>query len=110
MLIRTGTTRTPVTLRWSWDHLNSFELDLLAEAIRQDLDLKGSRLAGATLAALVLALFAGFAKYAFTGLTSLYLRYKRNSKASESVRELLMPVSRPCQNGLDDDSARKCGM
>ncbi len=37
-----------------------------------------------------LALFAGFAKYAFTGLTSLYLRYKRNAKASESVRELLM--------------------
>ncbi len=37
-----------------------------------------------------LALFAGFAKYAFTGLTSLYLRYKRNTKASESVRELLM--------------------
>jgi ATP-binding cassette subfamily B protein len=39
-----------------------------------------------------LALFAGFAKYAFTGLTSLYLSYKRNSKASESVRELLMRV------------------
>jgi len=37
-----------------------------------------------------LALFAGFAKYAFTGLTSLYLRYKRNAKASESVRELLL--------------------
>jgi ATP-binding cassette subfamily B protein len=36
------------------------------------------------------ALFAGFAKYAFTGLTSLYLSYKRNTKASESVRELLM--------------------
>ncbi len=37
-----------------------------------------------------MALFAGFAKYAFTGLTSLYLRYKRNAKASESVRDLLM--------------------
>ncbi len=37
-----------------------------------------------------LALFAGFTKYAFTGLTSLYMRYKRNAKASESVRELLM--------------------
>ncbi|MDD5304878.1 MAG: ABC transporter ATP-binding protein, partial [Elusimicrobia bacterium] len=37
-----------------------------------------------------LALFAGFAKYAFTGLTSLYLSYKRNTKASESVRELLL--------------------
>ncbi|UPT76004.1 MAG: ABC transporter ATP-binding protein/permease [Elusimicrobiota bacterium] len=37
-----------------------------------------------------MALFAGFAKYSFTGLTSLYLRYKRNAKASESVRELLM--------------------
>ncbi len=37
-----------------------------------------------------LALFAGFGKYAFTGLTSLYMRYKRNAKASESVRELLL--------------------
>ena len=36
------------------------------------------------------ALFAGFANSAFTGLSSLYLRYKRNAKASESVRELLM--------------------
>lgn len=44
------------TLRWSWDHLNPYELDLIAHSIRQDLDPEGLRLAGATLAALVLAL------------------------------------------------------
>ena len=27
-----------------------------------------------------------------------------------AVRELLMPVSRPCQNGDDTDSATRCGM
>ncbi|MDQ6638516.1 MAG: hypothetical protein M3Z15_02480, partial [Pseudomonadota bacterium] len=44
------------TLRWSWDHLNPFELDLLAEAIRQDLRAEGPRLRAAMLAAFVLAL------------------------------------------------------
>ncbi len=37
-----------------------------------------------------LTLFAHFAKLSVTGLTSLYLLYKRNAKASESVRKLLM--------------------
>ena len=37
-----------------------------------------------------LTLYAGFAKMAFSGLSSLYLQYKRNEGSSKTIRELLL--------------------
>ena len=90
------------TLRWSWDHLNSFELDLLAEAIRQDLDLKGSRLAGATLAALVLALGVPA-----TEVPRLPLANRVGVHGIDSHGRWVRPVYRPAKSWSVPDAARR---
>lgn len=90
------------TLRWSWDHLNSFELDLLAEAIRQDLDLKGSRLAGATLAALVLAL-----GLPATEVPRLPLANRMSMRGIDPHGRWVRPVYRPAKSWSVPDAARR---
>jgi hypothetical protein len=89
------------TLRWSWDHLNPFELDLLAEAIRQDLRAEGQRLRGAMLAAFVLAL-----GLPASDVPRLPLANRAGMHGIDSLGRWVRPVYRPSKAWQVPASAR----